>query len=140
MNDLERRWRRLVAASRNTAPPDPPPPSPAFVERVARRGLAGRVTGDRRGDARQPEPWAWTALFTTASIGALLLFWAGAPAQHEAAALAEEFARLPTHVPAAPDLPAPFSLPPAREALALFPDGPALRSALGLPPISKDTP
>lgn len=140
MSDLHDRWRRLVAASRNTAPPDPPPPSPAFVERVARRSLAARVTGNRRRDTHQPEPWGWTAFFTTASVGALLLFWAGAPVQHEAAALAEEVVRLPTHVPAAPDLPTPFSLPPAREALAFFPDAPALRSALGLPPISKDTP
>ena len=79
MSDLHDRWRRLVTASRNTAPPDLPPPSPAFVERVARRGLAARVTGNRRGNTPQPEPWAWMALLTTACVGALLLFGAGAP-------------------------------------------------------------
>jgi hypothetical protein len=81
-------------------------------------------------------------LLTAASAGTLLLLlsWVGAPVGDEATVLAREIARLPDHVPAAPDLPAPFSLPPAREALALLPDGPALRSALGLPPIPEDTP
>jgi hypothetical protein len=110
------------------------------MERVARRGLAARGDRVRHGDTRQLERWAWATLLTVVSVGALALLWARAPVQHEARTLAQEIARLPHRVPAAPELPEPFTLPPAREALALLPDGPALRSALGFPPLLEDTP
>ena len=86
MSDLDRRWQRLVAASRRPPPPDVPPPSPAFLERVARRGRAARAHRGRHGHGQQREPWAWAALVSMASVGALVLSWAREPVQHEAAA------------------------------------------------------
>ena len=54
--------------------------------------------------------------------------------------LVQDIAGLPGHVPPAPALPPPFTVPPAREALALLPDGAGVRAALGLPPFPEDTP
>jgi len=139
MSELDRRWRRLVAAARRTPSPEPAPLSPASVERLARGGLAARATSGHS-DPRRPERWAWAGLTALAAAGALLLLPARSTVERQAALLTRELAQLPGQVPAAPDLPAPFHLPPAPEALALLPDGPGLRAAFGLPPSPEATP
>jgi len=110
------------------------------VERLARRGLEARAAPGRRGETWPSESWAWAGLLTFAAAGLLLLAWLRPPLHREAAAMAGELVRLPELVPPAPPVPAPFHLPPAPEALALLPDGPELRSALGLPLSPEATP
>jgi hypothetical protein len=140
MSDLDRRWRRLVEAARQTPPTEPPPLSAASVEQLARRGLAARPTTAGGSEARRSEPWAWATLLALAAAGALVFLWTRPTVQQQTALLTRELAQLPGRLPAAPDIPAPFRLPPAPEALALFPDGPGLRAALGLPPSPEATP
>jgi hypothetical protein len=139
MSDLDRRWRRLVEAARKTPPTEPPPLSAASVELLARRGLAARARAGGS-EARRSEPWAWAALLALAAAGALVFVWTRPTVQQQTALLTRELAQLPGRLPAAPDIPAPFRLPPAPEALALLPDGPGVRAALGLPPSPEATP
>ena len=139
MNELDRRWRRLVAAACRTPSPEPAPLSAASVERLARRGLAARAATGRR-EPRRSERWAWVGWIALAAASALLLVPARSTVQQQAALLTRELAQLPAQVPAAPDLPAPFHLPPAPEALALLPDGPGVRAALGIPSSLEATP
>jgi hypothetical protein len=140
MSDRDRRWRRLVEAARKTPPTEPPPLSTASVEQLARRGLAARAATYGGSEVRRPERWAPAALLALGAAGALLFVWTRPTVQQQAALLTRQLAQLPGQVPAAPDIPAPFRLPPAPEALALLPDGPGLRAALGLPPSPEATP
>ena len=135
MNDLERRWARLVeAASRGTAPGQRPA-APDWVSRVARRGLAARTTSA----ARPPERVAWAGLaaFAAAVVSAVLL-WPG-PLTAASEALASHAAALPRTLPRAPRLPheARPSLPPARDALAALFHWPEL--TVDLPSTSRRT-
>jgi len=138
MSELDRRWRRLVEAARKTPPTEPAPPSPALVDRLARRGLAARAKAAAR--TGSPEPWAWAAVATFAAASALFLVTARPTLAEQTAALTRELTELPGQVPAAPELPAPFHVPAASEALALLPEGAGLRAALGLPPSPEATP
>ncbi|HUM14011.1 MAG TPA: hypothetical protein VLT82_23885 [Myxococcaceae bacterium] len=118
MSDLDRRWARLADAARRTPEPPRAPCSPAWVERVARLGLAARPT--ERRSAPEPLAWAGLAAFAAAAT-AVLLLWPG-PIASATDALATRVASLPRQVPHAPHLPAPVpprpALPPARSALA----------------------
>jgi hypothetical protein len=140
MSDLDRRWRRLVDAARKTPPTEPPPLSAASVEQLARRGLAARATTAVRGETRPSERWAWAALVALATAGALAFLWTHPTLRQQTALLTRGLAELPGRLPAAPEIPAPFRLPPAPEALALLPDSPGLRVVLGLPPSPEATP
>ena len=119
MSERERRWNRLLDAARRAPAPASAPPSPAWVERVARRGLAARSAEPPR--AAEPLAWAGLAVLAAATIAAVLL-WPG-PLASATDALAARIASLPREVPHAPRLPpAPVPprpvLPPARSALA----------------------
>ena len=140
MSELDRRWRRLVEAARKTPPAEPAPPSPALVDRLARGGLAARATAAGRTRSPPSEPWAWAAVVTLAAAGALFLVTARPTLVEQTATLTRDLTELPLQVPAAPELPAPFHVPAASEALALLPEGAGLRAALGLPPSPEATP
>ncbi len=128
MSDLDRRWARLVDAARRTPEPPRGPSSPAWVERIARRGLAARSA--ERSRAREPLAWAGLAALAAAAVAGVLL-WPG-PVASTTHALANRVASLPREVPHAPHLPAPVpprpALPPARSAVAAVSRWPELMS------------
>jgi len=119
MNDLQRRWERLAEAARGSPPSSSTAPTPAWVERVARRGLRARADGRSR--ASEPLAWAGLATLAAAAVAALVL-WPG-PILSTAESAAARVRSLPREVPRAPRLPtaprAPRpSLPRAEAALA----------------------
>jgi hypothetical protein len=135
MNDVERRWARLVEAASRTPTPGQRPVAPDWVSRVARRGLAARTAPA----PRSPERVAWVGLaaFAAAAASAVLL-WPG-PIAAGSESLAAHAAALPRALPRAPRLPreARPTLPPARDALAALSRWPEL--TVDLPSTSRRT-
>ena len=107
--DLDARWRKLVAAARQAPAIGPRSSRPGFVERVARKALLARTTAS----PRAPERLAWAGLVAVAALGAAaVLVWPG-PVATTAEALSSRARALPQAVPHAPQLPpAPRALRP----------------------------
>lgn len=124
MNDVERRWARLVEAARGATAPGQRPAAPDSVSRMARRGLAARTAPA----PRSPERLAWAGLVAlTTAVASAVLLWPG-PIAAASEALAATASALPRALPRAPRLPreARPALPPARDALAALSRWPEL--------------
>lgn len=135
MNDLERRWARLVdAASRATAPGQRPA-ARDWVSRIARGGLAARTASA----ARTPERVAGAGLAAFAAVAVATVLLCPGPLAAASEALAAHAAALPRALPRAPRLPraARPTLPPARDALAALSHWPEL--TVDLPSTSRRT-
>lgn len=119
MSDLDRRWKRLVAAARRAPTPERTPPAAAWVERVARQGLRARAAPP----PRAPERLAWAGLSALAAAATTVLLLSPGPIAATTTAIAARLVALPRSLPHAPRLPPPPApprpaLPPARSTLA----------------------
>lgn len=119
MNDLARRWARLLQAARRAPASDARPPGEDWVARIARRGLMAR----RAPTPRPPERLAWAGLVALAATAASLVLLLPGPITAASDAVAARVSSLPRALPRAPRLPAEArpALPPARDALAALP-------------------
>jgi len=135
MNDLERRWARLVDAASGATAPGQRPAAPDWVSRMARRGLAARTASA----ARSPERFAWAGLAAFAAVAVAAVLLCPGPLAAASEALAAHAAALPRVLPRAPRLPraARPPLPPARDALAALSHWPEL--TVDLPSTSRRT-
>ncbi|HTS82089.1 MAG TPA: hypothetical protein VMH40_15910 [Myxococcaceae bacterium] len=119
------RWERLAAAARRGPGAPLPPAPPAWVERIARRGLRARSPSPVRISERLA--WAGLAAFATAAAVALLVL--PGPLASTATSVASGVEGLPRALPQAPRLPRAPAVPrpalPSREdtlvALSRFP-------------------